>query len=344
MNRYTLEELKIEVTYKCPLSCVHCSSNAGSNIELNIDEDKCLDIIHQAVEMGVKEIAFSGGEPLIWEGLSNCISLCNENGIKSAIYTSGNCDDIENVIVGLSRVGLNKAIFSVYSPIEQEHIRVTRQRDSFKKTIEAISVCRRNKITPEIHFVALASNYRKLIDVVDLAKSIGVNTVSVLRFVPQGRGNLIKDKDTLSQKQNKELIKIIKQIRLNGFNIRTGSPFNVLLLNDNPKCLAAINRMIIAPDLTIYPCDAFKQIKACQITEEKNNNTLENSTLKDCWNNSSYLNEIRRHLEKREKSECYNCNLYHKCLSGCLAQKFLSSGSLDSGKDPACLKLGEQYE
>lgn len=85
MNKYVLEELKIEVTYKCPLSCVHCSSNAGASNDLNISEAKCLEIIHQAKEMGVKEIAFSGGEPLIWSGLSNCIRLCTKYGISDSV-------------------------------------------------------------------------------------------------------------------------------------------------------------------------------------------------------------------------------------------------------------------
>ena len=87
-----LKELKIEVTYHCPLACVHCSSEANENNALNMSVDTCKSIVHQAREMGVADIAFSGGEPLTWQGLPECVALCKDLGIQSTIYTSGNCE------------------------------------------------------------------------------------------------------------------------------------------------------------------------------------------------------------------------------------------------------------
>lgn len=336
--KYKLEELKIEVTYGCPLSCVHCSSNASAKNPLSLDPQKCLEIITQAHEMGVQEISFSGGEPLIWKGLEDCIYLCAELGIRSVIYTSGNCDSAEQIFSALAKAGLYKAIFSLYSEDEREHNRITRNRDSFRNTLKAIELCNLHKIIPEIHFVALASNCQHLEAVVTLSKSIGIKTVSVLRFVPQGRGVLIKDKDTLNKQQNLELINKIKQIKNTGFQIRTGSPFNVLMINESPQCLAAINRLIIAPDLKIYPCDAFKQIEAREIVPNPKNCSLEYANLKECWETSSYLQTIRASLEHKGTEPCSQCGFYKKCLGGCLAQKFIMSGSLNDGKDPACLK------
>lgn len=340
MGYSVLEELKIEVTYKCPLECIHCSSCANDNNSLIITKEKCFEIIKEASEIGVKKIAFSGGEPLCWEGISEAISLCGEMGIETTIYTSGNCDNTNEMFKQLSKVNLNRAVFSVYSPQKEEHIRITRKRDSFDNTLKAISACIKYKITPEIHFVALASNYKKLKEVVELAKSIGVRRVSVLRFVPQGRGELIKQKDTLTMEQNIELINIIKEIRKSKFDIRTGSPFNVLLLNDEPKCMAARDRMIISPDLSTYPCDAFKQIAASEITPNPVCCSLVDATLRDCWENSSYFNVVREAITASAQEPCLSCDLYNKCKSGCLAQKFLQYKTLDSHRDPACLRIG----
>lgn len=340
MNCNILEELKIEVTYQCPLECVHCSSCADESNPMVITKDKCLEIIREASEIGVKKIAFSGGEPLCWEGICEAISLCSELGIETTIYTSGNCDNIDEMFKKLFEVKLNKAVFSVYSPIKDEHIRITRKRNSFDNTLKAISACQKYKITPEIHFVALSSNYKKLEDIVSLAKSIGVKKISVLRFVPQGRGELIKQKDTLTFEQNKELINIIKGIRATGFEIRTGSPFNVLLLNEDPKCMAAQDRMIISPDLSAYPCDAFKQIEASEINHEPKSYSLVDTSLKDCWENSSYFKAVREAISAPANEPCKSCELYSKCKSGCLAQKFLKYKTLDSHNDPACLRMG----
>lgn len=335
-----LKELKIEVTYKCPLSCVHCSSEANNENSLFMTKEKCLSIISQASELGVEKIAISGGEPLVWDGLEEVIDKCNINNIEASIYTSGNCENIEDKFKLLSDVKLKKAIFSIYSPDEKEHVRITRKRDSFQNTLRAISACKKYSITPEIHFVALASNYQKLIGIVDLAKKEGVEIVSVLRFVPQGRGALIEQRDTLSAKQNKELIQTIKAIRETGFYIRTGSPFNVLFLNKNPKCMAARDRMIVAPDLSIYPCDAFKQIEAAQISKPVIASSLKSNSLKKCWEDSSYLNTIRDVVSSPVEGTCKSCVMYENCLSGCLAQKFLKYNTLKPHRDPACLRIG----
>lgn len=340
MGYNVLEELKIEVTYKCPLECIHCSSCADDNNPLIITKEKCFEIIREASDIGVKKIAFSGGEPLCWDGICEAIALCSEMGMETTIYTSGNCENVEEMFNQLSNAKLNRAVFSVYSPKRDEHIRITRKRDSFDNTLKAISTCIKHKITPEIHFVALASNYRKLKEVVELAKNIGVRRVSVLRFVPQGRGELIKQKDTLTFEQNKELISIIKEIRKSKFDIRTGSPFNVLLLNDEPKCMAARDRMIISPDLSTYPCDAFKQITASEITPNPVSCSLVDTTLRDCWENSSYFNAVRKAIIASVEEPCLSCELYNKCKSGCLAQKFLKYKTLDSHRDPACLRIG----
>lgn len=157
MCKSDLKELKIEVTYNCPLACVHCSSEANDANTVFITKTKCFSIITQAAKMGVEKIAFSGGEPLVWDGIEEAVKLCNENNIETSIYTSGNCVDIDAKFKILASSHLKKAIFSIYSPDESEHVRITRKHDSFKNTLSAISACKSNGIVPEIHFVAFST-------------------------------------------------------------------------------------------------------------------------------------------------------------------------------------------
>lgn len=338
MNKlYSLSEIKIEVTYKCPLACIHCSSDAYSDNPMEISYEKCKEIIEQAKELGVNEIAFSGGEPLIYKYIDDIISLTHNYGIKTCIYTSGNISNIEKRFERLKNAGLDKAVFSLYSYISENHERITRIYGSFEKTICSIKECIKDGINTEVHFVAVSQTYRELNQVAVLCKEIGVNKISVLRFVPQGRGSLYSQ-GILNKDQNLELIKIIRTLKFDGFDIRTGSPFNVLLLNKKPECYAAINRMIITPDLRVYPCDAFKNILAEDIVGTLNFSILNNNTLKDCWNNSSYLNKIRAELVQPVEEPCNNCNSYDLCKSGCLAQKFIHYNKLNNVQDPACLK------
>ena len=182
MEEFKLKEIKIEVTYKCPLACVHCSSNAHSKNEKEMRVEKCFEIIESASEMGVIEISFSGGEPLCWPGIVEAVKLADDKGISTIIYTSGNVDNIEDVLKRLHKAGLKKAVFSLYSCNEEAHNKITRDINSFKKTINAISFAKNLGITPEVHFVALASNYRIIEDLVNYLASIGVRMHEYITF------------------------------------------------------------------------------------------------------------------------------------------------------------------
>lgn len=337
MNKlYPLSEIKIEVTYKCPLACIHCSSDAFIDNQIQISYEKCKEIVEQAKKLGVNEIAFSGGEPLIWEHIDDIISLTHNYGIKTCIYTSGNIDNAENYFAKLKNIGLEKVVFSLYSYNSESHERITRICGSFDKTISSIKECIKIGLTTEVHFVAVSQTFRELNQVAILCKKIGVGRISVLRFVPQGRGALY-EQGVLNQNENIELVKIIKNLRNEGYEIRTGSPFNVLLLNQKPECYAAINRMIITPDLRVYPCDAFKRINSEDVVGNLDYSILSNNTLEECWDKSSYLNKVRDEIEQPIGEPCDNCINYDYCKSGCLAQKFIYYKKFSNVKDPACL-------
>ena len=184
----------------------------------------------------------------------------------------------------------------------------------------------------------LRSNYRELTDVVNLAKKIGATRVSVLRLVPQGRAMLIQNR-ILNRVQNFELRKIIQDLRdQHGHDfIRTGSPYNFLFLNENPACWAAVDRLIIGPDLSLYPCDAFKRIGASELIGTEKLSSLAHSSLSECWSESPYLNAVREYLSTDFAKPCNSCKSLKNCLSGCLAQKAIAYGSLEKNPDPDCL-------
>ena len=338
MSSFTLKELKIEVTYNCPLACVHCSSNASKENQLAISLEQCMEILKDAIQLGIEQVAFSGGEPLIWEGLDSAIRYAHQSNIQTTIYTSGNISDPQTAFHHLKNCGLDRAVFSLYSDDECDHERVTRIRGSFCKTLLSIDACCKNGIVPEVHFVALASNYQKLPSIVSLAENHGASRVSVLRFVPQGRGALISDSDTMSKEQNLELKGIIQSLRTKGHDIRTGSPFNVLWLNEIPKCMAGRDRLVVAPDAAIYPCDAFKQIRAETIVGSSEFSFLSRHPLGDCWEKSEYLQVVRQAILDTPKEPCNSCPVYSQCGSGCLAQKYLYYGVLTKNPDPACIR------
>ena len=333
---FKLREIKIEVTYRCPLACIHCSSDATPSSSLEMSREECLQIIHEAIQMGAEEVAFSGGEPLIWPGLDEAIDAAVCGGLHVIIYTSGNIPKAGGRIEHLAKLGVNTFIFSIFSANQKDHEQVTRIKDSFLKTKRAIDIANNSALRTELHFVPLANNYQDLEAIAHLANKWGVSRISILRFVPQGRGALIRHR-ALTRIQNIQLKRTIERLRSKGFDIRTGSPYNFLMLNDQPKCSSAIDRLIVGPDLRIFPCDAFKQIKAEEVVGTLKFSQIKGVGLEECWESSPFLERVREYLTTDFAEPCASCDALEKCLSGCLAQKVIANGNFEKRPDPMCL-------
>lgn len=81
--------LLAELTYRCPLHCPYCSnpvqwSKAGR--ELTLEEWKR--VVREASEIGVLHVSFSGGEPLLFQGLPQLIQVAREAGLYTDLLTS----------------------------------------------------------------------------------------------------------------------------------------------------------------------------------------------------------------------------------------------------------------
>jgi radical SAM protein with 4Fe4S-binding SPASM domain len=334
---FRLKEVKLEVTHRCTLACIHCSSEATPSCSREMPLDKALDLLDEMIGFGVKEIALSGGEPLLWPGLYDAVRKCADGGVAPTIYTSGNVDDCDGAMSLLKEHGAGCVIFSLFGAHKETHDRVTRQEGSFDKTLAAIEAARQAGFRTELHFVPMRANYAELPGLIDLATDKRLSRVSVLRFVPQGRA-AIQPSMALTHGQNLDLRRMIEAGR-HRIDVRAGSPYNFLLANESPHCCAAIDRITVGPRFNIYPCDAFKQVEAQELVGTDEFCRLDGWSLEECWQKSPYLDAIREHLTTPFEPPCDVCELLERCLSGCLAQKVIAHGALKKAPDPMCLKL-----
>jgi len=342
-----LEEIKIELTKDCPLTCIHCSSNAHSGNTTQLPREIVLSLVNQAAELKVKSIVFSGGEPLLWPWLDEAVSACKVHGLRCSLYSTGIdlIGDGAQKILYLKTCGLKRVIFSLYSPFKEHHEEITRKIDSFDKTVTTMRIIGDGAIEREMHFVPLKRNYKHLLKLVELAKDLGVQRISILRFVPQGRGETLKKShEMLMHKETVELRNLILRCRENtDVKIRLGSPYNIMMLNNDVDCIAAWRTLCIGPNGNVYPCDAFKNIEPCDIGLEDPYNNILSHSLRECWEQSVYLGVVRHYLTTRFEEPCSNCPDLERCKSGCLAQKVLDQESIEEGNiakrpDPLCLR------
>jgi radical SAM protein with 4Fe4S-binding SPASM domain len=102
--------------------------------------------------------------------------------------------------------------------------------------------------------------------------------------------------------------------------------------------MAAQDRLIVAPDLNIFPCDAFKQISCENIFPGDEYSNLGKHSIDECWKQSKYFELVRNAILTKPSEPCNSCKNIKNCLAGCLAQKYLYYSSLITNPDPACLR------
>ena len=85
-----LKDIAIEILQKCNSNCIFCSSMSKDSSTHIISLEKVLEIADFARENEVKEFSISGGEPLLYPALHDILIYCNNIGLKTRLYTSGN--------------------------------------------------------------------------------------------------------------------------------------------------------------------------------------------------------------------------------------------------------------
>ena len=110
----------------------------------------------------------------------------------------------------------------------------------------------------DVHFVPMKLNYKEIGEILEMLEIAGIKNISILNFLPQGRGKINRDKLQLSEEEiNSFLESLEKHKQKYSGNIRIGIP---LQGEDTHKCNAGLEKLDIKFDGTVLPCPAFKEI------------------------------------------------------------------------------------
>jgi len=81
--------LHVLLTNRCNMTCAECPHRSRSGDPIDMDFYKLMRLLEEAAEMGVKNIAFGGGEPTLYPALPYVLGWLKAKGIKSAVTTNG---------------------------------------------------------------------------------------------------------------------------------------------------------------------------------------------------------------------------------------------------------------
>lgn len=82
--------IQIHPTLTCNLFCDHCYSSSGPNAaNIKLNPSILIDVIDDAHEMGYEVVSFSGGEPLMYEGLDKILRHAKSCGMTTTVTSNG---------------------------------------------------------------------------------------------------------------------------------------------------------------------------------------------------------------------------------------------------------------
>ena len=346
-DEHSLKELTFEITKECPMNCLLCSSNGGHAYDKELDFITIKRIIDESIQLGVTHINLSGGEPLIHPFIIDICSHIKEKGLTVDIYTCGNIRSKDGrispidkkILSSLKKISIDKLVFSIHGHTPELHDMMTTKEGGFNNLLESIKRTVKLEFFTELHFVPTKINYKSLPEIMDLLKLLNVDKLSVLRFVPQGRGKENISSLELNSEEITELRDILHKLKKehSSLRFRAGAPFNCFQLGTPTFCTAGIDKATIKADASVFPCVSMKDFVI-----DKDNNILTRS-LADIWRDSVLFNLTRISLRIiKEQSECKYCNHFKECRGGCLSQRIISN-RLEQ-RDPCCIMPLDRIE
>lgn len=276
----SLDEFKRVIDYFLSIGGIEELSLSGGEPFLHPD---IYEMVKYSKSKGIRTVIFTSGVkrriPLALEYIEQCQKEMAEKISEVLEYEPWNDRLIQSIrsfysaiinppeyssITGeelsiLKEIGLDKIVFD-YQGYELETDSYLMGRDSLKRQCLLDSLFNASivGIDTDVHFVPMKPNYKEIGDILEMLEIVGIKNISILNFVPQGRGFINREKLILSSDELHEFLALLnsQKQRYSG-NVRIGIP---LQGESTHKCNAGLEKLDIKYDGTILPCPAFKEL------------------------------------------------------------------------------------
>ena len=176
MRLHALPVVILYVTEGCNLRCITCSYRQPAQNELTLSEIEQL--ADSLSSFGLRHIVYSGGEPLLRRDLPEICSVFKRQGVKQTLLTNGLL--LERRLEEL-RGMFSEIIVSIDGPDEETHDAI-RGAHSFQQIVKGVRLATKIAAGPTISIRAVIQkrNFRRILDMVEFAHSLGVGRISFL--------------------------------------------------------------------------------------------------------------------------------------------------------------------
>jgi pyrroloquinoline quinone biosynthesis protein E len=318
-----------ELTYACPLRCVYCSNPVElAQHRASVDAATWIQAFRDAEGLGVMQLHFTGGEPLLRQDLEEMVRAAADLELYSNLITSGiplEKPRLERLRdAGLDNVQLS---FQAASPEVSDRVAGVA---AFERKLEVGRWVKELGMPLTVNVVLHRANIGEVEAIVRLAEQLDADRLELANA--QYVGWALPNRPTLLP--TKAQIDAAREVATHAKERLKGEMEVLFVLPDYysglPKaCMDGWGRrfIVIAPDGLVLPCHAAHTLPGLEFDR------ISNRRLPEIWRDSPGLNAFRGEAWMLEP--CRTCEHRERDFGGCRCQAFHLTGEAATA-DPAC--------
>ena len=322
--------LLAELTHRCPLRCPYCSNPLElSRASAELDTESWKRVLGEAAVLGVLQVHFSGGEPLVRRDLADLVRHAAEIGLYGNLITSGISLDAGR-LAALVEAGLEHVQLSFQDAEMVSGDRIAGLAGAQEAKRRAARLVREAGLPLTVNAVVHRQNLDGLGEMIELAVALGADRLEVAHVQYYGwalrnRAALLPSRDQLDAATT-----AVEAARARLAGVLVIDYVLPDYYAHRPKaCMGGWGRRFlnVTPAGKVLPCHAAETLPGLDFP------TVAEASLSDIWYHSSAFERFRGTDWMPEP--CRSCDRREIDWAGCRCQAFALTGDA-ARTDPAC--------
>jgi radical SAM protein with 4Fe4S-binding SPASM domain len=321
-----LKRVQIEVGLRCNLHCAYCYSTSGPSQRRRIESDDILRLIHQADDLGVLALDFTGGEFLLDPSWANYLALANELGFSYTVHTNGTLFTPRRLKT-LARYAPTAVLVSLDSHLADIHDRARGRSGALARTLAGLDLLQQHTDLPvRITLMAHSDNLSTLDDTIGFLRDRFPSAqLNIDRVIPVG--GAVESGQSITAEQFWKVLSP-RLARAQGTEVTTGRICKTTVSEDfEPDCGMAYSFVYVTADGEVASCPTMTGRE-----EARFRGPLISDGLGEAW----YDSDLFRRTRFLNCENVLKCPAGAACGGGCRSNAYAETGRLAAPDVIAC--------
>lgn len=180
---YQLEYAVWEMTHGCNMRCQHCGSSCAQPYLDEMTTKECLHVCDELINMGVKFVTLTGGEPTTKKDWYVIAEKLSKAGIYTNIISNGWFVE-DDLVEKIKQAGIAICAISI-DGVKETHDKI-RKEGSFEKDLLALKKLKYHGVQTIVATTINNENIEELDEMYDIFSEIGVDFWQLQITLPMG--------------------------------------------------------------------------------------------------------------------------------------------------------------